>query len=122
MDNEIIHVGIAEPKEKRKEILSITIDTIQLLKKYERYKKIQKEKNLYRTNLTKNIKQLNTMLKGFEKMIPEVQEQSKPIEQPKITKQTIAKKKAVKIPIKKKKEFSKLESDIVSLKSKINEL
>jgi len=127
MADEIIHVGIKEPKQHRKEILSLTVDIIQLLKKYEKYKKIEKEKNLYRIHLTKNIKQLTTTLTKFQTMIPQVHMREKrkekkeyPQTQPqKIIKQ---KKEIIKKPVIKNKELEKLETDIASIRSKINKL
>jgi len=124
--SEIIHVGIKEPKQHRKEILNFSIDIIQLLKKYERHKKLNKEKNLYRTHLMKNIKQLNNLLKGFHKMMPQVAIQEP---RPKVVIQKVSKK-AIKKAVKKKnarvksknKELDKFENDIASLKSKISSL
>ena len=123
MANEIIHVGIREPKLHRKEILSVAIDIIELLKGHEKYKKIEKEKNIYRTHLAKNIKQLSTMLKSFETGIPKavIKEEQKKEKTKAITK---SKKKTMKKPVKIEKDenLDKLERDIGNIKSKISEL
>jgi hypothetical protein len=122
MTEEIIHVGINEPKQHRKEILTAAIDVIESLKNYEKYKKIEKEKNLYRTYLIKNIKQLNIMLKKFETMIPKLKIKEKHKEtKPKET--TQQKKKVIKKPIKiKDRHLERLEEDIMNIRSKINKL
>tara|TARA_Y100000310_G_scaffold283455_1_gene305422 strand:- start:1151 stop:1543 length:393 start_codon:yes stop_codon:yes gene_type:complete len=51
----VVHVRVDNPISKRKEILAITINTVELLKRYERIKLIQKEKAqtlaLFRTKM-----------------------------------------------------------------------
>lgn len=46
----VMHVGIEEPNEKRKEILNSAIHTLEILKRYERYKKLKKERDSAKTN------------------------------------------------------------------------
>jgi len=127
MAEEIIYVGINEPKQYRKEILTSAVDIIQLLKNHERYKKIEKEKNIYRNQLVKNINQLRTLFKGFDNMIPkthlpELPKKKAAYPKIKVEKGTKQIKRIVKKPVIKDKEIEKLELDIASLKSKINRL
>jgi len=115
---EVIHIRLEEPKQHRKEILGFAIAIVHMLKKYEEYRRIQKEKNLYKTYLVKNRHQLITMLNKFQTMMPYVElEEEKPEVIP-IPKPTATKKKKVI----QKEELGKFEREIENIKSKIDRL
>lgn len=123
MTNSVMHVGIENPAQNRKEILSIAIDTIQTLKEFELHKKINKEKVVYRSHFIQVVKDLSKSIQEFKDMLPAVHEHhpkkeevvKKPEEKPKI----VVKKPHIR---RSKTELDKLEDDISSLRSKIADL
>lgn len=118
MTDDVMHVGIEEPIQKRKDVLSIAIDVIQSLKEFEIHKKVNKEKAVYRRNFIQTIKELSRDIQEFKEKIPtmHVKEEEKEVKKEKIT--------AIKIPITKrtKTHLTKLEDDITSLRDKIASL
>ncbi len=59
----VVHVRIENPISKRKELLSSTITIVELLKRYERIKQIQKEKAETRALFKTKIRSLNRLSK-----------------------------------------------------------
>lgn len=120
----IMHVGIENPKNLRKEILSSAVDTVQALKEFEIHKKVNKEKGIYRKHFIQIIKELSLSIHELQEMMPIIhvaqpheQEPEKVVPAPKVQKPVIKK------PVRKKnKELDKLESDISNLKDKIASL
>lgn len=108
-----LHVGIHEPIHNRKEILKCSLSTIQLLKNFEELKRIRKEKEFYKKEFKKNLKELNTLFKEFDKL-------------PKVH----IKKEKKKSTVKKKEEkkvvhptyIDKLEEDLAEIKARIDSL
>jgi len=120
MSNQVMHVGIEEPVQRRKEVLNIAIDAIQTLKDFEIEKKYSKEKSVYRKHFIQIVKELSNTIGEFREMMPAVhvhhpKEEAKEEEMPK------AKPIVVKKPVKKraKTHLDKLEDDISSLREKI---
>ncbi len=122
--NEVMHVGIEQPIERRKEILNIAVDVIQALKEFEMSRKISKEKDIYRKEFIRIVKELNDTIQQFkdgmpsvhvthpheegkEEVKPEKKEEFRPI---------------VKKPVKKKTHLDELEDDISRLREKISRL
>lgn len=123
MSNTVMHVGIEEPVQKRKELLNIAVDTIQTLKDFEVHKKISRENAVYRKHFIQAIKEINQAIHDFKERIPAMH-----IPHPKEEKKEGPKEKAPKIAIIKKPvkrsqtHLDKLEDDISSLKDKIANL
>lgn len=122
--NEIMHVGVEQPVERRKEILGIAIDAIQALKDFEMSRKIGKEKDIYRKEFIKIVEELNNSIQQFKDSMPavhvihpheEVKEEVKPEkkEEPKPV---------IKKPVKKKTHMDELEDDIARLRDRISRL
>ncbi len=105
-----MHIGINEPVKCRKKILSSTIDTIKVLKQYEKYKQIKKEKELYQKQFEKNLGEIKEITKKLA-ILPNVK-----IESP------IKKEGKPKQIIKEKKKTSKLDKDLDALRDKIQSL
>lgn len=74
MPKEIMHVAIEQPVEKRREVLSSAIDTIQMMKNYERLKQMQKEKDVYRKEFKNIIKEVSILVKELKEKLPKVEE------------------------------------------------
>ncbi|MEM4244718.1 MAG: hypothetical protein QXR60_00740 [Candidatus Nanoarchaeia archaeon] len=122
-----MHVGLEQPNERRKEILSSAISTIEILKRYESFKKIKKEKELYKKQLRKTNKEIKTMFKEVNEMMPHMEIVKEERKEPKkITPQVkVAVKKKPEIivkPVKKEKHLEKLNRDLEELRSKIERL
>lgn len=124
--SDIMHVGIEEPTERRKEILNIAIDTIQALKEFEIHRKTLREKDVYRKKFVSVVKDLSTFIQEFKDLMPvahvphpaaetEKKEEAKPEE----TKPVIVKKPVVK---KSKTHLDELEDDLARLREKISRL
>lgn len=77
MPKEIMHVNIENPVEQRREVLSSVIDSIQMLKNYERYKQMQQEKDIYRKEFRNIIKELNIIMKELQDKLPVIEEEIK---------------------------------------------
>lgn len=122
MGNEVMHVGIEEPVQKRKEVLNVAIDAIQALKGFEMHKRVNKEKDVYRKHFIQVIKELSIVIQEFKGHMPplyvhkEEEEAEKPEEK---AKPIIIKKPVQKKP---KTHFDELEDDIRVLKEKISRL
>ena len=72
-ENTQFHVGIRNPPEIRRELLEGTRSIIQLLQRYEKFKKIRSEKREHIIKLRetmKDIVELNTKLKGIFPEVP----------------------------------------------------
>ncbi len=67
-----MHVGIIDPNAKRKQILESAILTIQLLKGFERIKDIRKERDKVKSEFKSKLKEINTLAKEFNSLIPKV--------------------------------------------------
>lgn len=122
--SEVMHVGVEQPVERRREILNIAIDTIQALKEFEMSRKISKEKDIYRKEFIRIIKELNDGIQQFKDSIPTVhivhpheegKEEVKPGKKEEF-------RPIVKKPIKKKTHLDELEDDIARLREKISKL
>lgn len=72
-----MHVNIENPVEQRREVLSSVIDSIQMLKNYERYKQMQQEKDIYRKEFRNVIKELNIIMKELQDKLPIIEEEIK---------------------------------------------
>lgn len=120
MGNEAMHVGIEEPVQKRKEVLNVAIDSIQALKGFELYKRINKEKDVYRKHFIQVIKELSIAINAFKEHMPPLyvhkEEEEKAEEQ---AKPVVIKKQPPKKP---KTHFDELEDDLRVLKEKISRL
>lgn len=121
--SDIMHVGIEDPVQKRKELLSTAVDTIQALKDFEICKKYSKEKDVYRKHFVQVVKELSIAIHEFKEKIPvmhaphpEKKEAAKPMEKPTIA---IIKKPVIR---RSKTHLDKLEDDIASLRDKIANL
>ena len=121
MSDQMMHVGIEEPVQRRKEVLKIAIDAIQILKDFEIEKKYNKEKSVYRKHFIQIVKELSNTIREFREMMPAVhvhppKEEEKEEEKPKAKPIVVVKK-----PVKKraKTHLDKLEDDISSLREKI---
>lgn len=121
MSNSVMHVGIENPVERRKEVLSIAIDTIQALKSYELHKKTLREKNLYRRRFAQLMKEIKTLLEEFKGNLPEVHVPHRKKEEKAEKPKGVKKIPEVFMP-RPKSPISKLESDIDNLRRKIAEL
>jgi len=121
--NEVMHVGIEQPTERRKEILNIAIDAIQALKEFEMSRKISKEKDIYRKEFIRIVTDLNDTIQQFKDGMPAVHvthpheemEEVKPEKKEEF--RPIAKK-----PVKKKTHMDELEDDISRLRERISRL
>jgi len=119
----IMHVGIDNPQEWRKEILNTGVDAIQTLKAFEIHKKYNQEKSVYRKHFAQIIKELSTSIQEFRDMLPHIHTPHMPHEKPSGPKVKIkATVKIKKAPVRKKTHLDKLEDDISSLKDKIANL
>lgn len=120
MSDAVMHVGIENPVERRKEVLSVGIDTIQALKNFEMHKKTQKEKNMHKRNFAQLIKEIKTLLEEFRMSLPEVHAPP----HKKVEKQAGQPKKEVPKPVItiQRTQMAKLEDDIGALRRKIAEL
>jgi hypothetical protein len=126
---QIMHVGIEEPREKRKEVLNCAIDTLEILKRYERFKKLRKEKDYAKNELKTIVKDIKTLFKEIQELMPHVEfpkehkvEQEKPIvvvprPQPKIEHVVMKRPE-----IKKDTVREKIERDIQDLRDKVARL
>lgn len=125
MSGEVMHVGIEQPVERRKEILSIAIDAIQALKDFEMSRKISKEKDVYRKHFIQVVKELNDNIQEFKEGMPAVHVQHPKEETEEVTvkpKKEEAKPAVAKKPVKKKTHLDELEDDMARLREKISRL
>lgn len=122
--NEVMHVGIENPTERRKEILNVAIDAIQTLKEFEMSRKTSKEKDIYRKEFILIVKELNDTIQQFKDCMPAVhvtpphQEEKEEIRPEKKEEA----KPVVKKPVKKKTHMDELEDDLARLKERIARL
>lgn len=122
MSNHVMHVGIEEPVQRRKEILKIGIYAIQALKDFEIQRKYNKEKTVYRKHFTQVIKDLSNAIEEFKESMPRLH-----VHHPKEEKEEKIKSKIESVIIKKhgrraKTHLDKLEDDIADLRGKIASL
>ncbi|MDP2906935.1 MAG: hypothetical protein Q8O03_03255 [Nanoarchaeota archaeon] len=122
--NEVMHVGIEQPAERRKEILNIAVDAIQSLKDFEMSRKIRKEKDIYRKEFIRIVTELNDTIQQFKDDMPAVHVTHPHEEEKKEVK--LEKKEEfrpiVKKPVKKKTHMDELEDDIARLRERISRL
>lgn len=122
--NEVMHVGIEQPAERRKEILNIAIDAIQSLKEFEMSRKISKEKDIYRKEFIRIVTELNDTIQQFKDGMPAVHV----IHPHKEVKEEVGPEKKeefrpiIKKPVKKKTHLDELEDDIARIREKISRL
>ena len=121
-----MHVGIEEPNEKRRYMLNSAIDIIELLKKYQRFKKIRKEKGIRRREFSITMKEIRDLFKEIEEMLPVVEEQQEPkkikvsvVKKPEPVKEEVVIKKPV---VKRDPRMGKLEKDLQALKDRISKI
>lgn len=122
--NEVMHIGIERPVERRKEILNIAIDTIQALKEFEMSRKISKEKDIYRKEFIRIVKDLNDTIQQFKDGMPAVHV-AHPHEEGKEEVKQEKKEEfrpIVKKPVRKKTHLDELEDDIARIREKIARL
>ncbi len=122
-----MHVGLEQPDQRRKEILNSAISTIEILKRYESFKKVKKEKELYKKELRKASREIKTMLKELDDMMPYLEipreEHKEPRKIIRPIKVVVKKKpKPVMKPLKKDQHLEKLDRDLQELRSKIAKL
>ena len=122
--NEVMHVGIEQPAERRKEILNIAIDAIQALKEFELSRKISKEKDIYRKEFIRTVTELNDTIQQFKDGMPAVHvihphEEEKEEANPEKKEEF---RPIVKKPVKKKTHLDELEDDISRLRERISRL
>ncbi len=118
--SEVMHVGIEQPVERRKEVLSIAIDAIQALKDFEMSRKISKEKDVYRKHFIQVVEELNDRIQEFKDSMPAVHVQHPKEEVKKEEARSIIIEKPK--PFKKKTHLDELEDDIAMLREKIARL
>lgn len=71
-EQDVMHIGLNEPNESRKEFLKLAIEVIQNLKEYEEIKKRREIKiELYKEGL-KIFDELYPLIEDFEEMLPKV--------------------------------------------------
>lgn len=119
MSNHVMHVGIEEPVQRRKDVLKIAIDAIQTLKDFEIQKAYKREKAVYRKHFIQVIKNLSNAIEEFRELMPTVH-----VHHPKEGKEEKIKPKIESIIIKKpvrkaQTHLDKLEDDIADLREKI---
>lgn len=68
--NEVVHVKIDNPSEIRKNILKCTLDTIEILKSREDFRKINHEEMKVKKELAKHIQKVVTATNLFVKDLP----------------------------------------------------
>jgi len=121
-----MHVALEEPNEKRRDVLNSAIETIELLKRYEKFKKIKKEKDIRRRELGIIMKEMKTLFSEITEMLPVVETPTEaprrepikaaPMKKPEPVKEKIE----FRRPIEKKDpHMEKLEKDLQALKDKI---
>lgn len=123
--NEIMHVGIERPVERRKEILNIAIDIIQVLKEFEISRRIRREKDVYRKEFVKIIGELNNHVQKLKDTMPAMHipypheggREEVELERIKEVKPVVKKSFA-----KRKTHMDELEDDIIRLREKIARL
>lgn len=121
-NSSIIHVGIEYPNEKRKNLLKSAIHTVELLKRYEKFKKLKQEKEMHFKEVRKTKKEIKVLFGQMKELMPvieipkeEVKKETIPIiPKPK----TVTKKPSIKIS----KQTEKLERDLQALKDRIARL
>ena len=123
--SEIMHVGIEDPVQKRKELLGLAIGTVQTLKDFEIHKKINKEKDVYKKQFVEVVKDLSKSIAEFKDMLPQVHipQVPKPAEKPKGTapKVKIIEKKKPAKPIV-RTDLDKLNDEAAALRAQIASL
>ena len=120
MAQSIMHTCIQEPKYTRKEMLTLVINIIQILKKYEKLKLIRKEKDIYSKNFLGVIKELNDLNLQLHESLPKIHEERPEIKKP--SGSVISSKNERKIVPEKPitPEYGKLEEDIARLREKLS--
>lgn len=121
MSNEVMHVGLEEPAQMRKEILSIAVDSIQALKDFESHKKVNSEKGIYRKHFIRIVEDLSKSIHELKEMLPAVHiapPMAEDVKEAEV-KLIIIKKPVIKKP---KTHIEELENDINALREKIARL
>ncbi len=121
----VMHIGISNPEEKRKQILECAVDALQTLKDYEEYKKTRKEILIYRKNFVKVFKELAKEVKGFKELLPVLHEPKKKKETHSSSEEPKEIQEKAKRIIKTRKgktNLDKLEQEIQDLRNKIASL
>jgi hypothetical protein len=128
----VMHVGIEEPNEKRKEILDSAINTIELLKSYERLKKLKREREIAKKEIKTIAKEIKYLFSETEELMPHVEltkEPPKRVEappRPPVIREKPKEKAAVSKPrppeVKIDPHTEKLERDLQELRDKISRI
>lgn len=111
--NNPVYVRIENPLEKRRFLLNSTIKTIVLLRKYEKFIRIKKEKDQRKKELKSIMGQIKDLFIEIENMLPTLGGEAKRERLERIDVQNFARKDIY---------GSKLEKDLADLKSKISQL
>jgi len=114
--NTPMFVGIEEPSEKRKHVLNSAIETIEILRGYERFRKLRRESGIHKNDLRVLMKEVKLLFNEIGELMPTVElpkeEEKKQEIKPKQERVVIK-------PVKKQHHLTKLEMDLQSLKDKI---
>lgn len=120
----VMHVGIANPNRKRKEILGSAVEILELLKHYEKSRKIKREKNARKRELKALMKEIKILAGELKELIPVVElpkeEAKKEVVEKQIKKVEI--KKVETTEIKREDHSTRLEKDLQALRDKISSL
>ena len=123
----VIHVSISEPTERRKVLLEVALEAIQVLKRFERLKKLRREQELYRKGFLKTMREISAETKEMEEMLPQIRlHEEKPPDaapaSPKAPPTPTVVKRAPPPKPRKFTEVDKLEDDIKRIKEKLASL
>lgn len=124
-DTSILHVQIDNPTDVRRNILESAINSAEILKNYEKYREIRHRKKQYMERFAKISKEIKEEINKLEDNLPEIKEEVKKPEIPRVTEQkpVVKVKKVVhKEPIIKQQPKSKLEQDIDEIRKKLARL
>lgn len=120
----VMHVGLERPIEKRRDILSSAVGTIEILKRYEDFKKRKKEKEEFKRELKLLAKEIKTLYSEVEELMPQVElpREALPKKGEPVRVKVVKKKSVIFKPVKKEEHFTKLDNDLQALKEKIARL
>jgi len=114
MKEELFFVGIGDPIEMRKDLLTSSKNLIDSLKRYEVYKTIKEDKLNYMMELKRVFDELLVLNKKLRNKMPKT-----PMKAPKMTKESKAPKKADK---KEKTQIAVLETELSKIEEKLGKL
>lgn len=127
----VMHVGLERPTEMRRGVLNSAIGTIELLKRYEKVKKIKKSKDAHKKELRILFKDIKTLFKEIEEVMPAIElprEEPKRVERVEPVKVVVKKKLKMKpsvfkpMKIEKDEHMERLDRDLQALRDKIAKL